>query len=93
MKASDLSTEVILKELSKHQGNWSTWGDKEYSMPNIQMKTYPAVPTKVFLAKMKSIIQQGLSGGCDCGCRGDYEITDKGLDLINEKRTKPYGGY
>ena len=48
---------------------------------------------KIWLAKMKSMIRRGLSGGCDCGCRGDYEITDKGLELIGEKRTKQYNGY
>lgn len=93
IQAKSLSDEVILRELAKHQGTWSTWGEKEYSMPNIQVRTYPDVPCKVFLAKMKSIIKRGLSGGCDCGCRGDYEITDKGLELIGEKRTKPYSGY
>ena len=34
--------------------------------------------------------------GCDCGCRGDYEITDKGLEIIGAKRTTsriPWFGY
>lgn len=101
MQAKDLDTKIILTELAKYQGKWSTWGEKEYCDPetgepymyNIQIRTYPNVPTKLFLAKMKKIIAQGLSGGCDCGCRGDYEITDKGLELIGQTRIVRYNGY
>lgn len=92
-KAEDLDTKIILRELAKFQGKWATYGDRQYSMPNIQINTYPNVPRKLWLAKMKSIIRQGYSGGCDCGCRGDYEITDKGLELIGEKRIVHYNGY
>lgn len=103
MQAKDLDDKVILKCLAQFQGQWCTWGEKEYCdpktgmpyMPNIQLKTYPqsVVPTKVFLAKMRSLMKRKLVGGCPCGCRGDYEITDKGLELIGEKRIKPYSGY
>lgn len=93
MQAKDLDTKVILTELAKYQGTWATWGEKQYSMPNIQLNTYPNVPEKLWLAKMKKIMKQGLSGGCDCGCRGDYEITDKGLELIGQTRTVRYNGY
>jgi hypothetical protein len=91
--SKDLSTEVILKELAKHQGRWTTWGDKEYSMPNIQLRTYPNSSKKIWLSKMKKLIKKGLVGGCDCGSRGDYEITDEGLDFLNIKRDKEYTGY
>lgn len=35
-------------------------------------------PWKVLLAKMERLIKKELVSGCPCGCRGDYEITDKG---------------
>jgi hypothetical protein len=86
MQAKDISDESILKYLAEHQGKWTMrWHCKDAVAPN--------APEKVFLAKMKRIIARGLSRGCDCGCRGDYEITDKGLALIGQKRTHPYSGY
>ena len=51
------------------------------------------IPYKLRLAKMRGLIKRGLSGGCDCGCRGDFEITDKGLALIGEQRIFDYTGY
>jgi predicted transcriptional regulator len=50
-------------------------------------------PEKVMHAKMRALYRRGLVGGCDCGCRGDWEITDKGLELIGQQRIKPYSGY
>ncbi len=29
-------------------------------------------PRKVVLAKARKLIRQGVSGGCDCGCRGNF---------------------
>ena len=96
MKCSDICTVKILEYLNERQGQWTQlWygnlksdgaADVYYSMPE---KT----PRKLALAKMKNLHKRGLVGGCVCGCRGDFEITDKGLDLIGKKRTKRYSGY
>ncbi len=51
------------------------------------------IPIKVYFAKLRALHKRGLIGGCQCGCRGDFEITDKGLALIGRERTKPYSGY
>jgi hypothetical protein len=32
------------------------------------------VPAKVVMAKARKLMAQGFLEGCDCGCRGDYEI-------------------
>lgn len=53
----------------------------------------PEIPFKVYFAKLRALHRRGLIGGCTCGCRGDFEITDKGLELIGIERTKPYTGY
>jgi hypothetical protein len=39
----------------------------------------PGVPAKVVLAKARRLIRRGLLSGCDCGCRGDFELTAKGI--------------
>lgn len=98
MKSSDISDESILEYLADLQGEWTclwygyfkekdpTQSDVYYAMPE-------GTPRKVALAKMKSLYKRGLVGGCACGCRGDFEITDKGLALIGRPRTHPYTGY
>ncbi|WJR31884.1 hypothetical protein P3F83_15035 [Mycobacteroides immunogenum] len=42
----------------------------------------PGVPGKVVLAKFRRIERRGLARGCDCGCRGDFELTATGLALV-----------
>lgn len=93
MKCKDIPDVDVLRFLAKHQGEWSTWGDAPASWPSVQRAMPPGTPEKLQLAKMRRLMARGLSGGCGCGCRGDFEITDKGLALINEPRTKPYSGY
>lgn len=92
VQCKDLSTIIILKFLAKYQGRWSTWGEG-YVMPTVQDAMPKGTPEKLQLAKMRSLHKRELVGGCPCGCRGDWEITDKGLELIGEQRTKRYSGY
>ena len=33
-------------------------------------------------AKMRALIRRGLVEGCECGCRGDFVLTDKGRALL-----------
>ncbi|MEU5181099.1 hypothetical protein AB0G49_13715 [Streptomyces longwoodensis] len=35
------------------------------------------VPERLFLAKMRRLFAKHLVGGCDCGCRGDYHLTEE----------------
>lgn len=42
----------------------------------------PQYPPKVLLAKAAILMRRGLLDGCDCGCRGDYVLTDAGRALI-----------
>jgi hypothetical protein len=105
MKASDIPDKLVLEYLAKHQGCWSClFGLRFYPGDSVvdrnlpfdergEMIVPPGTPDKVMHAKMKSLYRRGLVGGCDCGCRGDWEITDKGLALIGQPRTKEYSGY
>lgn len=98
MKASDISDKAVLEYLAQFQSQWTglwygyfkgkddTVNDVYYSMPE-------GTPEKVALAKMKALYKRGFVGGCTCGCRGDFEITDKGLAFIGQERKKYYSGY
>ena len=45
-------------------------------------EAFPAVPRRLMFAKCNRLIARGLLTGCTCGCRGDYELTDLGRDLL-----------
>lgn len=47
----------------------------------------PDTPDKLRLAKMQSLLKRGLVDGCGCGCRGDWCITDKGLERLRALRS------
>lgn len=65
----------------------------EYTGPRCPSCGPAGTPGKLQLAKMRMLHRAGLVGGCTCGCRGDWEITDKGLARIGVARTKRYSGY
>lgn len=92
MQCKDISDEDVLRFLAQHQGKWSTWG-AGHGMPTVADAMPAGTPPKLQLAKMRQIMRRGFSGGCDCGCRGDFEITDAGLAHIGVARTVPYNGY
>lgn len=96
MKTSDISDDAILNLLADHQGEWAFWHIDDLSFHSEPGKKYPIAPGfpyKLIHAKFKKLYKRGLIGGCDCGCRGDFEITDKGLELIGRPRVKRYTGY
>lgn len=62
---------VIARQQHKSGGVWlCAWYLEPY---------YSDFPDKLFRAKMGSLIKRGLVQGCACGCRGDYELTKKGV--------------
>ena len=92
MKTATISDIDVLRFLARHQGRWATWGEG-HGMPTVRDAMPKGTPEKLQLAKMRRLHKRGLVGGCTCGCRGDWEITDLGLEFIGEKRTTPYSGY
>jgi len=102
MQTKDIPDEMILNFLADRQGQWtSLWygyflTHKSHDgkpVEDVFLAFPPDTPHKVIKSKMKSLCNRGLLGGCPCGCRGDFEITDKGLQKIGRKREKPYTGY
>ena len=92
IKCSDIDDKAVLCFLAEHQGHWSTHGKSLY-MPTVQDAMPPGTPVKLQLAKMKQLHHRRLVGGCTCGCRGDWEITDKGLAVIGKERKERTTAY
>jgi hypothetical protein len=85
----------VLDYLYERQGEWTClwnlyFNGREDDVAEAMPKNWSR---RRRLALMRVLYRNELVGGCDCGCRGDFEITDKGLDYISKKRTKTYTGY
>jgi predicted transcriptional regulator len=52
-------------------------------MPTVLDAMPNGINGKLCLTKMKKLIKRGLIKGCHCGCRGDFEITQKGIEYLN----------
>jgi len=83
LQCKDIPTMPILEFIGKHGGigcNWCWLHDERcvrHAMPAGSI-----LPDRLVLAKMRKLIAKGYVDGCDCGCRGDFELTDKGREAI-----------
>ena len=72
--------------------SWATWldprqfapedPDSDRWMPCVARAMPDGTPEKLVIAKMSRLIKRGLVEGCSCGCRGDYEITERGREAV-----------
>lgn len=76
MKCSDIPDRTILEFLLDRPG-WIMWWPNE-NRPGMGDAFPLGTPPKLMRAKMRKLILRGLVSGCDCGCRGDFEITREG---------------
>lgn len=86
MKAADIPDNLILSYLAKHRGKWTLlYGLEFHPLDTDQREVItPDAHPKVLHAKMRQLLKRKLVSGCPCGCRGDWEITEKGLAAIGE---------
>lgn len=90
IQVKDIPTLPILQQLARRNGRWHTvWNcsnecpadtccDCERTMPSL-CHVMPGLDYRLRTAKMASLKRLGLVDGCECGCRGDWHILDKGL--------------
>lgn len=99
VQCKEISTDAILRLLATRQGRWSTWfpaadvgieglaADPEWTIWRQSDGIFPpGCSEKLVLAKMRQLLKNGFISGCGCSCRGDFEITDKGLAKIGAER-------
>ena len=77
MQCKDIPDGPIIEFLRQHAGphRWATWGNG-HLMPTVQDAMPPGTPSKLQLAKMRSLIKRGIVKGCHCGCRGDFHLAE-----------------
>lgn len=87
LKTYHIPDEPILKFLAKHQGHWATHGEGYNIVATVQDAMPKGTSMELQLKKMNDLLSRRLVSGCGCGCRGDWEIKDLGLEVIKQKRT------
>ncbi len=65
----------------KRQGTWF-WHDGFHPKNSVVRAMPDGTTQKLARVKMGSLIRRGLVNGCACGCRGEFELTDKGLATL-----------
>ena len=86
MQCKDIPDLPILEFLD----SLNCWGTMFDGVPNSVYKAMPNLPShKLAYAKMAQLIKRGLVDGCSCGCRGDFEITEKGKEFIAKNHATP----
>lgn len=80
MQCKDIPDRPILEFLDNLSPRWAVWYEegKFWKDQSVQSAMPKNTPEKLVVAKMRQMIHRKVVDGCPCGCRGDYEITDKG---------------
>ncbi|QFP94867.1 hypothetical protein SEA_MARSHAWN_81 [Mycobacterium phage Marshawn] len=88
--ARDIPDAVMLQAIvdcaAARGGIWATRWDVERALGGLSIDgsvdEVPGVPWKVVIAKARRLIGRGLITGCTCTCRGDYELTAAGREVL-----------
>lgn len=76
-QCKDIPTEPIIEFVRKHGGIGCNWFGNQYER-SVTHAMPEGTPPKLALAKMRQLIKRGLVTGCTCGCRGDFELKERG---------------
>jgi hypothetical protein len=80
LQAKDLPDTPILRRLLAINRTLSLNGCLFNGFDNTVI---PDVPFRLARAKMDSLVRRGYVSGCTCGCRGDFTITDLGIQAAH----------
>jgi hypothetical protein len=81
VQCKDIPDRPILEFLASLNGRWANWAGDQYDN-SVTRAMPPETPRKLALAKMRMLMNRDLVDGCDCGCRGDFVLTDKGREYL-----------
>lgn len=85
MQSKDIPDLPILEFLQQRKGGLCSWFGNEYA--NSVTHAMPSdTPPKLVLAKMRQLMKRKLVDGCGCGCRGDFKITELGIEFLKRAR-------
>jgi len=78
MQRKDIQYVPLVRFIAEKQAELGMWVCSwDFEPP------YSELPDNLFRSKMGKLIDKGYVTGCNCGCGGDYQVTDKGRELIS----------
>lgn len=84
-QCKDIADLPILEFIASFNGEWCFVFGREISDRSVFWAMPEGTPWKLGLAKMRMLMRRGLVDGCPCGCRGDFTVTEKGLEFIESQ--------
>jgi hypothetical protein len=78
LQAKHLPERMLIEAVRDLNEPWRPIGVDRWTLE----ERFSDYPPKVVMAKLKSLTRRGLLAGCTCGCRGDFQITQRGKDMI-----------
>ncbi len=76
--------QVMTLKARNEAGHRIQWTNSGWVMRWQLEAVWERIPPKVILAKAKKLMRRKLLDGCACGCRGDFHLTDAGIQYIQE---------
>lgn len=77
LQAKDIPTQRIIEVIKEQYGVYGGCNNdlQTSSLWDIQ-GALAEFPPRVVLAKLSSLLKRKMIAGCDCGCRGDFEVIE-----------------
>lgn len=80
MMLKNIDCDILMKGMNENSRVWLTWF---HGFDNSVLNYMPDGTTeRRARAVMKLLDNMGYVTGCHCGCRGDYELTQKGEEYV-----------
>lgn len=88
MQIKDIDKIAVLRRISEIEAS-GRCGTLFQGFDNSINTSMPeGTPGKLQYAVMRNLISKGLVDGCCCGCRGDFVLTAKGVELVSTTERK-----
>lgn len=87
VQAKHIPDELLLRTVEDVNNETNCWAPT-----GTVAERMPAMPFKVVAAKLSRAMSKGWVTGCDCGCRGDWELTRLGREvagITTQRRPNP----
>ncbi len=88
LQCKDVEEKPILEFLFLHKNTPCSIFEPQYAERSVHLAFPKDIPFNLLRGKMSQMIRKGFVDGCCCGCRGDFEITKKGISKLEDLKDK-----
>ncbi|TWV20001.1 hypothetical protein [Klebsiella quasipneumoniae] len=88
MQIKDIDKIAVLRRIAEIEASGRSGTLFQGFDNSINTSMPEGTPEKLQYAVMRNLISKGLVDGCCCGCRGDFVLTEKGVELVSTTEYK-----